>query len=563
LASSYATPEIASHLRWIGVCFGAVFAGEEGRMDPIHTNQERSSTDLSVVSELLSGSYDVRRDLGKSRTYMRFEAETDGKRATVLLLPIDCEGDLEMQAAVDARLRELRTLEHPTTAAVRRHGTRHGIPFVEHPPLAGRTLSEQLKKGPVGRERALTITVEILEALAYANARGFAHGALTPEDVVLVRDSYDEERAVIFGVGLTSIVREFGGRKTSLSERDPYAAPELIEGAPPSGRADVYSVGALLYRMITDEIPPPPPIVSAFTGNPLLPPDLEPLLIRALAPKLVDRYPSLEEMIIEVRSALNARRALSSRPPRRERKSVIIAKPQRSRLPWIAGAALLGAGAAAMAFALSGPAEPEAPTIVSSEPAIRTAPAPAPEPTAVPAAAEAPAPAASEAAATPAPSIAIGNFEVAEEETEDELDPAGADLPEELRAAAERIRAGEELSRADLAPLYRHAARYPEDPRGNLLLGDAFVEKGWYSDAIERYYSAHSADPAARRHALMLENLVLLTFENRHVADFAADAIADIYGGEAADAVAAAIASNPRGHGQLERLERLYARITR
>ena len=339
-------------------------------MDPIRSNETRSPTDLSVVSELLSGSYDVRRALGKSRTYLRYETETEGKRATVLLLPIDCEGQADEAVDVDARLRALRTLDHPGTAAVRRHGTRHGIPFVEHPPFAGRTLREQMEQGPVGRERALAITLEILEALSYAHSRGFAHGALTPDDIVLIRDSYDEERVVVFGLGLTSIVREFGGRKTSLSERDPYAAPELLNDAPPSGRADVYSVGALLYRMITDEIPPPPPIVSAFAGNPNLPADLEPLLIRALAPKLVERYPSVDEMILEVEDALNARRALSSRPPRRERRSsIIVAKPRKSRAPWVVGASLVAAGVGVMAFALTGPSTPVSPGIVSAEPA--------------------------------------------------------------------------------------------------------------------------------------------------------------------------------------------------
>jgi hypothetical protein len=143
------------------------------------------------------------------------------------------------------------------------------------------------------------------------------------------------------------------------------------------------------------------------------------------------------------------------------------------------------------------------------------------------------------------------------------VDPLRGDLPEALSLVATRLLDGEEPTRAELVPLYRHATRNPEDPRANLLLGDTFVELGWYSDAIERYYSAHSTDPASRRHGVMLENLVWLTFKDRHVADFAADAIADIYGAEAETAVAAAIASDPEGPGQRERLERLYTRITR
>jgi serine/threonine protein kinase len=542
-------------------------------MEPNQSKSESSPTELSVVSELLSGSYDVRRALGKSRSYLRYETETEGKRATVLLLPIDCDGKPEDAARVDASLRVLRTLEHPGTAAVRRHGVRHGIPFVEHPPFHGRTLAEQLEQGPVGRERALSIALEILEALQYAESRGLSHGALTPDDVVLIRDSYDEERAVVFGIGLASVVRELDGQKTGLTERDPYAAPELLEGAPPSGRADVYSVGALLYRMITDEVPPPPPIVSRFAGNPLLPPDLEPLLIRALAPELVDRYPSVDEMRIEVLDALNARRALSSRPPRRERrKSLRVVKPGSKRWAFVfAAAALVVAGSVGVLFAFN-----ESGDDVAVPEIVAEAPLPAPEPVAPPAAPVLPPisiPTASPAAEAPvAVEAARQDLERAPVTLETDLDPLDrdvvvdplrGDLPEALSLVATRLLDGEEPTRAELVPLYRHATRNPEDPRANLLLGDTFVELGWYSDAIERYYSAHSTDPASRRHGVMLENLVWLTFKDRHVADFAADAIADIYGAEAETAVAAAIASDPEGPGQRERLERLYTRITR
>jgi serine/threonine protein kinase len=533
--------------------------GRFARMGSFHLNEGRTSGDLSVVSELLSGSYDVRRDLGKSRTYLRFETETEGKRATVMLLPIDCAGRPDDAVAVDARLRELRTLDHLGTASVQRHGTRHGIPFVEHSPIAGRTLTEQLQQGPVGRERALTITLEVLEALAYAHSRGVTHGALTPEDIVLVRDSYEMERAVVYGIGLTSIVQQFGDGETTLSESDRYAAPEMLDGAPPSGRADIYSVGALLYRMITDEVPPAPPIVSAFAGNPILPPDLEPLLIRALAPDLVDRYPSVDEMIFEVEDALNARRALSSRPPLpRRHGSIIIARPKPLRAQWIAGGTLLALGIGVMAFAMNGPDGAPVPAIASTPPAEVPA-----APSHVDVASETvdhlP------AGLTEMPALDQSTAVEAEVDLrygDNAVDPLAGALPPELDNAASRLLDGEALSRGELRPVYEYATEHPDDPRPSLMLGDAFVELGWYSDAIERYYSAFHADTASRHHAIMLENLIWLTFKERHVANFAADAIADIYGRDATDAVAAALASDPDGPDQRRRLERLYTRIT-
>jgi hypothetical protein len=401
---------------------------------------------------------------------------------------------------------------------------------------------------------------------------------------------------MVYGVGLPALVRDLGAASPKLPDRDRYAAPEVLDGDPPSGRADVYSVGALLYRMLTDHEPPPPPIVSPFAGNPLLPADLEPLLIRALAIDPLERYASVEEMLLEANHALRAKRALSSRPPQRQQwrerttGDTLVGEPRSGRSPWvagIAGAALLAAGAGLAAFALGGSADEglAMPTDSAPPPSAASAPvAVAVGPEAQPESAN---------ASTAIPTVALptqlgatgdDDVEAAVGETQVEAavevpdepdplalaeahaetvaqDPLAGDLPEVLAGPATALLEGRELARSELVPIYRYASEHADDPRASLILGDAFVELGWYTDAIDRYMSACAVDGESRHHAMVLENLIWLTFRDRHVADFAAEAIAEIYGEEAAPAVAAALASDPEGPGQRERLERLYTRI--
>ncbi len=518
-------------------------------MTTVETRTERE-TPLRAARELLGDRYDVRRVLGTSRAYLGFETEQEGRRGTLIVLPIDCEGDDDKGQEVVRRLRELRTFEHPWVASVRDAGVRHGVPHVEVAPHDGCTLREEILRGPVRRERALGIALDLLEALSAAHARGITHGELGPDDVGLVRDAHGQDRVRITGIGLASIVSEHEPlplRTGKADERDRYVAPEVLAGAFSDGRADVYSVGAILYRMITDEVPPPPPAVAAFSGNPLLPPDLEPLFMRALAPEPFDRYASVEEMSEEIRHALGAHRAAPSRPIRVHAPK---ARERRSVAPAIAGAIAVGVGAAIAIAAVV--LRSDESTADARSPEIRALASNA-EPTNGPTTPDSDesdkAPAASASADVTAPPSAV------EPRARDR-----APLPPVLAEAQARIDRGERLTRGDVAPLYAYAHEHPDDARPQVLLGHAFVDLGWHTDAITRYRAAHRILGEAPADPLVLENLVMLTFVEG-VADDAASTIADVYGAAARPAVEAAIAAEPDGR-TLARLQTLAARLS-
>lgn len=515
---------------------------------------------LPVVRELLGERYQVQRLLGESRSFVVAEVERDERRWAVVLPAVDCEGAPERAVGLDVRIRELDALlDHPGLLQPKSHGFRYGMAVLEYPPPEGRTLGEHLALEPLGRARGLSIALDLLAALAAAHAKGIAHGELTPDNVFISAGPNGTPVVRILGTGLAAIVRELGDPSSDVQwAAARYIAPEVLAGGEWDARADIYSVGALLYHALTNDVPPPPPIVSALECDPNLPPDLEPMFLRALAVDPDKRFSSVEEMAAEVRLALGGRRSLSSRTP-----VVIARRALSSAAPVIAARIkpsiprrVLAWGGAAMASLAIGVG---AALVVTSSERIEAPPlVHASEP--MPAEVEPRAASAQRSAdVEPGTAAVAAATTVQTPNAAPRPDPLAGELPPELEAIRARIAEGARLTQADFRPVYSYASAHRDDPRPHLLLGDAFVDIGWYSDAIERYMQAYEIDAASRHHQIVLENLVLLTFREDVGID-AAYAIGDIYGAEALPAVEAAIAASS-SRRQIARLERLRAQL--
>lgn len=149
--------------------------------------------------------------------------------------------------------------------------------------VEGQSLGDRLKSARrPARGEAIRIVTEVGQALDYAHKRGVLHRTLKPSNILL--DAEGRAHVVDFGYPLTgSLVRQ----KTL----EPYVAPELLED-PETGdqRADVYSLGRLTYQMLTGR--PPSPVRETE-----LPEELRPVILRAVAENLVNRYYSVEEFV--------------------------------------------------------------------------------------------------------------------------------------------------------------------------------------------------------------------------------------------------------------------------
>ncbi len=185
--------------------------------------------------------------------------------------------------------------------------------------VRGDTLRTLIDRGPVEPKRALAITRQILEALGHAHAMGVVHRDIKPENVMLVAGSNDVVKILDFGVAKligdtpavlgegTLTITGYGALGTPY-----YISPEAVLGRPLDARADLYSIGVLLFEMLTGTPPymhddvavlmrmhaaaPIPPVPNATPGLALV-------VSEALAKKPDLRFKSAAEMIDAVDAA--------------------------------------------------------------------------------------------------------------------------------------------------------------------------------------------------------------------------------------------------------------------
>jgi serine/threonine protein kinase len=175
--------------------------------------------------------------------------------------------------------------------------------------LEGQTLWDRMRhERPLPVQEALGIARQLCDALEHMQRHGVFHRDLKPSNVMLCRDG--SLRIMDFGVALTATARRLtlaGARGIGTPE---YMAPEQVNGRRGDHRADIYSLGAILYEMTTgrrpyDEQPDMYSLtIARLIGdpaaprayNPSLSPAVEEIVLRALARNLSDRYPSAAEL---------------------------------------------------------------------------------------------------------------------------------------------------------------------------------------------------------------------------------------------------------------------------
>jgi serine/threonine protein kinase len=207
-------------------------------------------------------------------------------------------------------------INHPNAVRVFDTGVSDGIAFLVMELLEGRSLAEELAAcGALPLGRCTAIAAAVAAVLAAAHREGILHRDVKPENVFLHRAG-GREVVKVLDFGIAKFLGEAPGTgKTCLTRTGEFMgtpsfiAPERIQGGPDDGRSDVYSLGAMLYQMVTGALPwgeqhllklmlgviDNEPVAPIGSYRPGVPPELEGLVRRALSWSAADR-PTAEEM---------------------------------------------------------------------------------------------------------------------------------------------------------------------------------------------------------------------------------------------------------------------------
>lgn len=278
-------------------------------MDTLSDSIRASLGDAYLIERELSG--------GMSRVFLAEDRALSRRVVVKVLHP-----QLAATVSVDRFRREILTvaaLQHPHIVGVLSTGNVEGLPFFVMPYVEGESLAERLHRGTISPRETVAIIKDVARALAFAHQRGIVHRDIKPGNILLAGSS-----AVVsdFGVAkaLTSARRstpnETAGHTTAGISLGTllYMAPEQVAADPElDGRADLYSLGATAYEMLTGEPPfahlparsmlaarmslAPPPIRTRRSDVPAA---LDDLLLRCLATDPADRPQTAKELIDEL-----------------------------------------------------------------------------------------------------------------------------------------------------------------------------------------------------------------------------------------------------------------------
>src|SRR5919198_3570200 len=262
----------------------------------------------TLINTLFHGRYRILRKLGAGGMADVYLAEDQelGRRVAIKILNDRHAADDSFVERFRREAKNAAGLSHPNIVSIYDRGTAEGTYYIAMEYLDGRSLKEMIiGRGPAPIKTAIEYARQILGAVGFAHRNGIVHRDIKPHNVLVSPEG--RLKVTDFGIARSgaSQMTEVG----SIIGTAQYLSPEQARGAETDATSDIYSMGIVLYELLTGHVPfsggvaveiamkhlsevPKPP--SAL--RPDVPHDLDSVVLRALAKDPSDRYQSAEEM---------------------------------------------------------------------------------------------------------------------------------------------------------------------------------------------------------------------------------------------------------------------------
>src|SRR5215510_7686321 len=285
---------------------------------------------LSPGSHL--GPYEIQSPIGAGgmgEVYKAKDTRLD-RVVAVKVLPAHVASDLDLKQRFEREAKTLAALSHPHICPVFDVGQQDGVDFLVMEYLEGQTLAGRLEKGALPLDQALQYAVQIADALDKAHRRGIVHRDLKPGNIFLVRrggpSGPPDAKLLDFGLAKMQPAGAVAGMSVAGTMTSPltaqgtilgtlhYMAPEQVEGKDADARSDIFSLGAIVYEMVTGKrafegksaasvmasiLEPDPPAMSSL--QPLTPRSVDRIVATCFAKDPDDRWQTARDLLRQLK----------------------------------------------------------------------------------------------------------------------------------------------------------------------------------------------------------------------------------------------------------------------
>jgi serine/threonine protein kinase len=304
---------------------------------------------MALTSGTKIGPYEILGPLGAGGMGEVYRARDTrlGRDVAIKVLPGGLARDVERLRRFETEARAVAALNHPNILSIHDIGAHEGTPYLVSECLEGQSLRQELSGGALSLRHAVEYGTEIAQGLAAAHDKGIIHRDLKPENIFVTRDG----RVKILDFGLAKLAApEAASGEGATVEAVPtsagavlgtvgYMSPEQVRGEPADARSDIFSLGTVLYEMLSGQrafrrdtsaetmtaiLKEEPPEVSA-SGKPISP-ALDRIVRRCLEKKPLQRFQSARDLAfnLEGLSGVSSTSAVSSTPAARGTRKWIV-----------------------------------------------------------------------------------------------------------------------------------------------------------------------------------------------------------------------------------------------
>jgi WD40 repeat protein/serine/threonine protein kinase len=268
--------------------------------------------------------YELREPLGQGDfgVVHRAYQPSVGREVAVKMIRPEYANHPDFVLRFESEARTVAQLEHPHVVPLFDYWRDPGGAYLVTPLLRGGSLAVALRRGGWHLPSALRLLDQVGDALSYAHRHDVVHRDVKPANVLLDADG----NAYLSDFGIAARLTDDAGAPMTTSL--PYVPPEELRGEPQGPASDVFSLGVLIFELLTGHRPPargPMPPMATMPGA--LPPELDGVLRRATDDQPANRYQRVDDLLRAVRQAVGADVVAAAAPGRRPHTTAPVRNP--------------------------------------------------------------------------------------------------------------------------------------------------------------------------------------------------------------------------------------------